>query len=394
MKPKICIVSPFIPPDFAGAGRRAFNQAKYLAKNGYDMTVLTTTMYDSDVYNLDIITINTPKSYKKKGFISKVMRLIYKPYLLLKLYKTIKSNNIDIIHCIPSQPWFSLLSILAAKINGCKIITETTLYGSDDPITIKNSKLGGIKYKLINFSNEIINISPLLYETSKKTTIEKRKLSIIGNSVDTLKFKKVSSREKQRIRKEVGLPSDSIVLLCISIIRPRKGIEQLIHMFYSLTNETENICLVLAGPLSKDEENISYSNKLKQVVKEYELDSKVFFTGEINNPDEYLKASDIFLFASKREGFGTAIIEAMSSSLPVVTFNIPKITEYIIENKYDGIIVEDKQEMASYVKKLIDNSSLYGSISENARCSALARFSEEVIMRKYIETYHRIYNQC
>ncbi|HLR41691.1 MAG TPA: glycosyltransferase family 4 protein [Pseudogracilibacillus sp.] len=390
MKPKICIVSPYIPPDFAGAGRRSYNQACYLAEQGYEITVLTTTKVNAKKKKLDINTVNIPFFYKSKGFLSKIMRIIHLPVLLFNIYKIIKSKKIDIVHCIPSQPWFCLLSILAAKLNKSKVVTETTLYGSDDPITIRNSRLGYIKYKLINLSNKIISISPLLHEACKKTTIDKSKLAIIGNSVDTIKFQKVDSEEKINLKKKLGLSINKKVLLYLGIIRPRKGIEQLIHMFNSLTKQEDNICLVLAGPLKKDKENILYSKKLKQIIEGYNLESKIIFTGEINNASEYLKASDIFLFASKREGFGTVIIEAMSSSLPVVTYDIPKITEYIIENKKDGVIVENETEMINYVKKLLRNPNFYNTVSSNARQTILNRFSEDVIMKQYIDTYNNI----
>src|SRR5699024_12259890 len=103
-----------------------------------------------------------------------------------------------------------------------------------------------------------------------------------------------------------------------------------------------------------------------------------------------LIASDIVLFASKREGIGTLIIEDKSTNLPVKTYDIPKNSEYIIEDKKDGVIVENETEMINYVKKLLRNPNFYNTVSSNARQTILNRFSEDVIMKQYIDTYNNI----
>src|SRR5699024_6905441 len=133
-----------------------------------------------------------------------------------------------------------------------------------------------------------------------------------------------------------------------------------------------------------------YSKKLKQIIDGYNLESKIRYTGQINNASEYVRARDSFLLASEREGVGTVMIVAMSSSLPDVTYDIAKITEYIIENKKVGMIVENETEMINYVKKLLRNPNCYNTVSSNARQTILNRFSEDVIMKQYIDTYNNI----
>jgi L-malate glycosyltransferase len=388
--PKICIVSRAIPPDFAGAGKRAFNQAKYIAQKGHKVALLTSTICNYNVDNLEILTIKLPIFYKNKGIYSKILRFLYNPILLLKIMVIMKRNKYEIIHCIPGNTLFSMLSVLAAKILIKKVITETTLIGSDDPISLRKSRLGFIKFYIFNLSDIIVNISPLLFEACKKAKINNNKLYVIGNSVNTSKFAKVSIQDKIKIRQKLGLNNYKSILLYVGILRPRKGVDSLIRMFNHLSKEIHDICLVLAGPIDKDEENILYTEQLRKIVNIYNLNSKVIFKGEISNVDEYMKASDIFVFASKREGFGTVLVEAMSTGLPVVTTKISKITEYIIKNNYDGIIVKNERELLSKVRMLLDDRQVYNFISMNARNTAKNKFSEDVIMKSYFNIYNNL----
>jgi len=388
MESKLCFVSFRIPPDYAGAGKRVLNQAMFIAKRGYKVSILTTTVCNYNIKNLEVITIKLPEKYNHKGVIGKIFRVLYNPFFLIRLINIIRKNNFKIIHCIPWTSCLSLLSILASKLCGIKVIVETTLFGSDDPISIKKSRMGYIKFFLFKLADRVVNISPLLFESCLQVKMKSDKIFIIGNSVDTLKFTKVSIEEKKELRKELGISQFKHVLLYVGIIRSRKGVEDLIHMFNIVNKNMNDTCLVLAGPINKDNENIMYTDKIRKIVSDYGLNSKVIITGEIKNVDEWMKASDIFVFASKREGFGTVLVEAMSTGLPVVTIDIPKISSYIIKSNYDGIIVDDSKEMAENIIKLLQDKQLYDFISKNARDTVMNRFSQNIIMNSYFDMYN------
>jgi len=384
---KLCILSSHIPPDFAGAGKRALNQAQYIANLGHKMYLLTTTHNDNDIINLEIITISLPSFYKNNNLTGKLLRYTYHPALFFKLFKIINDKKINLLHCIPASSWFSLLSILAGKLRGAKVIAETTLAGSDDPVSINISRLGKLKLWMFNHSDAIVNISPLLASKCVEAGIPQEKIYIIPNGVDVNKFKPPSNEEKSALRKKLGTDQFSWVFIYVGIIRPRKNVKVIIEVFKQVKTEVENSCLILAGPTNKDQENYNYYCELKQYVENEKLGYSVFFTGEINNVEEWLKASDVFLFASNREGFGTVLVEAMSTGLPVVAMNIPKITDYIITHGENGFIVDNTDAFAKYIGKMVEDEIYYEKISNNARNTVLQRFSEEVVIKENLNLY-------
>ena len=128
---------------------------------------------------------------------------------------------------------------------------------------------------------------------------------------------------------------------------------------------------------------------MKNRCQELNIADRVIFTGLVDNVDEYMKSSDLFVFLSKREGCPNVIIEAMSTGLPVIALNISGVTEDIICDGIDGIIVseENPKIIATVIEKIIKNRVLYINISKNARETAISRFSTEVIDQEYWSVY-------
>jgi glycosyltransferase involved in cell wall biosynthesis len=194
------------------------------------------------------------------------------------------------------------------------------------------------------------------------------------------------------LRTRLGFKQNLTIILCVGAIIKRKGIDLLIKSFAKYSNKYSNTILVLIGPTADDKENLQFYNKMKKLANNLNVEKYIVFTGTRDNIDEYMKASDLFVFLSRNEGFGTVLVEAMSAGLPVVALNIPGITKYIIKNRIDGIIIRNKNpdKIALEIEALLNNYDLYESISVNARKSAINRFSTKIIDKQYEQIYDKI----
>lgn len=103
-------------------------------------------------------------------------------------------------------------------------------------------------------------------------------------------------------------------------------------------------------------------------------------------------ASDIFLFPSRKEGFGTVIIEAMASSIPVVISAMPGISEEIVTSGEDGIIVPGKEpkDFAKAVIELALDEEKRRKMGKKAREKAERIFSLDKIADTYIRFYREV----
>ncbi|MDB4777581.1 glycosyltransferase family 4 protein, partial [Verrucomicrobia bacterium] len=97
------------------------------------------------------------------------------------------------------------------------------------------------------------------------------------------------------------------------------------------------------------------------------------FLGNIPDMRNFYAASDIICVPSKSESFGRTVIEAFAMSRPVVASAVGGIVE-TIKDGVNGFLVEynDTEKLAGVLIELIENKSLAGKISEEARnCAAL-----------------------
>lgn len=117
-----------------------------------------------------------------------------------------------------------------------------------------------------------------------------------------------------------------------------------------------------------------------------------------SDPERYLGAADVFALPSRREGFGTAIIEAMACSLPPIVARLEGITDYIFSTSVrpqssstgDGIVVpqEDPQALAAAVIALLSDRARAIEIGRIARQRALTHFDlHRVVAPAYDAVY-------
>jgi len=81
--------------------------------------------------------------------------------------------------------------------------------------------------------------------------------------------------------------------------------------------------------------------RLENLIKKYNLEDMVFLLGRIPDAYKYLKAFDVFVLPSLKEGFPWIILEAMAAEIPIIATNVGAIPE-IIENGKEGILIEPK----------------------------------------------------
>lgn len=409
---KICIVSSIIPPRFSGAGVIAYEYASRLYKKDKLSFILTEKFATirGGKFTFDrfeklpsnkIIAI--PKEINKDKKRSQNKIKYFPPFIInqIKIFSVIlrkifrKRNSFTVIHCIGAGSWLSLYSVFIGKFFGKKTVLEMTLLGSDDPISFQKSSnilIGNFRRWLFSKADIVISISPSLTKVYKFSGMPIEKLKEVPNSVDVNRFCPISKDEKMILRKYLGLKDDKTIILCVGAIIKRKGIDLLIKSFAKYNNKYSNAILILVGPTNNNKENLRFYNKMKNLANDLNVEKYIIFTGIKDNVDEYMKVSDLFVFLSRNEGFGTVLVEAMSTSLPVISLNIPGITEYIIENGINGIILyrENPNEVALSIEKVLNNQDIYQSISINARKTIINRFSTKVIDEQYEKIYNEI----
>jgi glycosyltransferase involved in cell wall biosynthesis len=102
----------------------------------------------------------------------------------------------------------------------------------------------------------------------------------------------------------------------------------------TILREIPGACLHIAG-----HDLLGYGRTLEALIDKIGLDGCVRLVGFKRDVPSFMHALDVFAFASRTEGFGQVVIEAMAAGKPVVASRIPPLTEIVVDRE-TGLLAE------------------------------------------------------
>jgi glycosyltransferase involved in cell wall biosynthesis len=256
----------------------------------------------------------------------------------------------------------------------------------DDLISVYRTKLGLAKEKILKASDATANISPAIQERSLEAGFRKSECFLVPNGVDTEAFNPPEEREKLLLRRKLNISKFSKVLLSVGSVRERKRTKDIIDVFSSLSPDYPETALVLVGPHPER----SYLNHIKGLIRKQNLEEKVIFTGRSDHVSDWMKACDIFIFASDQEGLPNVLLEAMSTGMPVVSRSIKGITDFIIEDGRNGILANNNEKMVQEISHILGDGKMRNNMSKMARQRIVNDFSVDKVVGNYLEVFNFI----
>ena len=402
-KYKICIVSAILPPSYGGAEVAALKYAVRLNERE-DSEVIIIGWDRNGSYKLsdqkyDFIY---PLTFYENPEDAKGLLIYFQQtYHLIKCFTALivpmikLRNRYDYIHNFNSGFAFNRVSIFIGKILGKKVITETSLIGDDDPLSLGRFphwtdyfKPKHLRYVFYKMADRFVSKSKVITEIYEKSEIPMAKVREISYSVDIKKFKAVDSDSKKIIRNKLNIWKEGIIILFVGGINERKGVHLLVDAFIKIERSFPEVRLLIAGPTYKYDQN--YINEIKAKIRNGDVKDKVILTEKsIDNVDEFMKSSDIFVLPSRQEGFPISIIEAMSCGLTVIGSDIPEIARAQIEDGQNGFVFPsgDFEKLSELLERLLNNNELRLQSGINARKKAEQYWSDDVIDSQYRELY-------
>lgn len=95
----------------------------------------------------------------------------------------------------------------------------------------------------------------------------------------------------------------------------------------------------------------------------------------------------MMVFASHEEGFGTAMIEAMSYALPVVARRLPGVNDVFIKSGETGFLFDHEQQFRDAVLRVLAEPDLRRKMGADARTFVIPRFGMDQISARYLAVY-------
>ena len=126
---------------------------------------------------------------------------------------------------------------------------------------------------------------------------------------------------------------------------------------------------------------------LEAMIRDHHLENKFILTGKIDNAPKYLRAFDIFVLPSIKEGLPYTILEAMAAGVPIIASWVGGIPE-MVENEKNGFLVLPKnpEMLAEKIAELLNNPGLAEQFIKNSQIK-LAEFSLEKMINETEQIY-------
>ena len=317
----------------------------------------------------------------------------YKDYMAYRhLLGEFKKLNLDVVHTHTSKA--GLLGRLAAK----KAHVKNIIHSPHGSIYLSNSNIEGVPSLSIakrilqsaeRYAGKSTSFLTVLSEQEKQINIKfnlfnKDKIIIIPNGIELNKF---TVAESFRISSRKMLSVDeSFNIVCVGRLSSEKGYNLVFEAIKKLCSHLENInfSVIIVG----DGPEMNNLKKMAASV-ENEYNCKTFFAGYQNDIKKYLAAGDIFVLPSYYEGFGLAVVEAMTAGLPVIASNVGGLPE-IIEDQLNGILFKpgDATDLSEKILTLINSEKIRHKLSKNALLKA-----KEFDIKKMLDKYYSLYKR-
>ena len=362
-------------PTYGGSGVVATELGLELSKRGHEVHFITynqpvkLNLFNNNIHYHEVIVPDYPLFH-------------YQPYELAlssKIVDMVQLHKIDILHVHYAIPhaYAAYMSKQMLKTRGINLPIVTTLHGTDITLVGSHPYYKNAVEFSINNSDAVTSVSKDLKRDTLNFFNIKKNIEVIPNFVDLEKYIHVH----ENCNRGVLANEDEKIITHISNFRKVKRIDDVINSF-NLINKEINSKLILLGD---GPERI----KAEKLCDELNLNEKVLFLGASNETAKILCLSDVFILASTTESFGLVALEAMASSVPVVSTNSGGLPE-VNKNGFSGYLsdVGDINTMAKNAIKILKDSTKLINFKKNAKQQA-NKFDVHNIVPHYEDIYKK-----
>lgn len=174
---------------------------------------------------------------------------------------------------------------------------------------------------------------------------------------------------------------DSKNIIAVGRLSKEKGFDDLLKLFKKVSIKYPDWKLNIVGDGME-------KNNLLDLARELKLGDKVIFHGYQNKDyiNDLLLNSSIYVMTSKTESFGLVLIEAMSYSIPCISYTSANGANEIISDNINGFLIKDRceKDMIDKISLLIEDEKLRKKMGKNARESSKT-FNGDVTLKKWIK---------
>ena len=385
---RVGIFTESYPPLVNGVSTSILMLEHALTKLGHEVFIITVSdnkkdyVLENNGHILRLPSVNLANCYDYK------MTSVYP----IKAVNMIKKMNLDVIHSNVEFTVGIFARVVSEQLSIPLVHTYHTNWEDYTHYITKNKKILDdickklLKYLVVFFEDktvtELIVPSNKIYNLFKDKYKFTKNIHIIQTGIETSKFYKENFNQKDinSLKKKLGIKKKDFVVMTVSRLAKEKSVDRIINNHKELVKKYSNMKLLIVG----DGPDI---DKLKDEAKSLGVSDSVIFTGKVplNDIPIYYQLGNVFVTASKSETQGLTVVEAISSSLPVVAVKDDSFVNSVIED-INGFVFTDDEKYINSISKLYEDKELYNRLSNQSRLLS-EDFSSEYFALKVLKVY-------
>lgn len=377
-----------------GAQKMALSMAEQLSRKGHSVVLACGPQAGVEgsllplarKMNIEVIVVNglVREEHPLKDFLA-----------MASLYWLIDGRKFDVVHTHTSKA--GIIGRIAARMAGVPVI----IHSSHGHVFSPGANIPGVSNrklmtKVFWLAEKIV--AGMCHRIVTLTEMEKQdwiklglapasKIEVLYNAIPLEEFDpdSVSAGEKTRFKSLLGLEPFHKIVTITGRLTSEKGHDYLLEAIKLVAGKIPDVRLLIAGegPERPD---------LEMLARKYGITQNVVFLGLRDDVKHILAISDLFVLASRYEGFGLVLLEAMAMRVPVIAAGVGGVPE-IIDDGVTGILARHGRpdEFAAGITELLQNSEKAGRIASAGRQIVARDFSLAKMVDGFENLYLKLY---
>lgn len=167
---------------------------------------------------------------------------------------------------------------------------------------------------------------------------------------------------RQRLRRHLNLPADEPIILFLSRLHPKKGLDYLIPALGKLSDY--RFTFVLAGGGTPE-----YENHLKSLLITHGMKTSSYFAGFVKGEfkDLLIQGADLFTLTSHSENFGISVLEALAGGIPALVTPGVALADMITQQQLGYVTELNISAIASTIEEILSYPQKMREMGDRAR---------------------------
>lgn len=390
---KILHVIPSVAPVRGGPSQAVIEMVKAIRDKSIEAEIVTTNDNGNELLDVPLgkcVNYREVPIYFFSRFSPNchpIREFAFSRQLTSWLWKNIRNYDLLHVHAIFSYP--STVAMAIARIKKVPYIVRPLGQLCEWSLQ-QSARKKQIYLQLIEKAN--LSRAQAFHFTSKQEQQEASKLNLNTPHFilpHGLFIPPIIPDARQRLRQRLNLPGDEPIILFLSRLHPKKGLDYLIPALGKLS-DTRRFTFVIAGNGAPD-----YEQTVKSLIDSSGIKNRTLLVGFVKGEfkDLLIQGADIFALTSYSENFGIAVLEALAAGLPVLTTPGVALADVVLEKDIGYITSLDTEAISSIVQGILEHPEEVKSMSKRARKIISENYTWNYIANNISETYSQIIHQ-